>query len=882
MPKQITPIHREPPPGKPGGLGEKIEKTVQRVLADLFNSVKDLLVDILSAGFELFLEVLEQTMAKAARPVIDDILKTPGLPPSVRNYLAELRNPTMQGSAIGLGGMVGGLGMNAASSMFAPIFRIINYTVDIGLHTARADPALAWVLSWRSLNVAEKCYTGMRELGWSDDLIDAFREAARPRVSELDLYRAALRGITDDAHVREELHKRGWTAEDRDIIEQLMLQIPGPQDLVTMAVREAFSPDSIRELGLGAEFPSEFAEWMEKQGFEREWALRYWYAHWALPSLSAGYEMLHRGVMDESQLKALLKAQDVSPVWRDRLIEISYSPLTRVDVRRMYGLGVLDRAQVKRAYMDLGYNEQRAEWLTQFTERYETDDAREATKSDILGGFREGMLSYDEAVDWLQQLNYSSEYARYFVDKEVAALARKRQDAQTSSIKTLYVNHDISEPEARTRLTSIGLASGEIDAKISDWRIEREAKTKRPSQATLDTLLKRDTITESEYRTQMSFLGFQDQYLDWYLTLVLEEKAEAARKEEEAARTEQEQIRTRKVKSDYQVAKANLDVDLAELATQIAEVQVAMRERQIRYEKELTIVRKALTAVQLEAEAARDVDALQKQIDDARDAISFLREQIDASETAIAESDLAQAQYEREFIAIRAEAAEEIRRVEAEVATLQVDLDAARDSISTLREEIDAHQTRIAENRLEEAQYAESVADLIRAEPTEEELARIKSEAADRKLAFEIERRELGVSIEQAQDEIAALNTAVLDLQQEIALRRSALEAVTTLDVSHFETERRELRLTIEVAQDDLAELNTSILDVQQEIAARRIQLRSELDIVARLKSETELTAAFNADMASMQERLDGVRINVAQLKEQKAQLEVGYRAGLA
>lgn len=772
MPKMITPIQRPPPPGKPGGLGEKVEQTIQRVVANIFNAIKDLLVDILSAGFELFLEVIEQSMAKAARPVIDDILKTPNLPPSVKSYLLELRSPTMQGSALGLGGLVGGLGMNAASSMFAPIFRMINYAADYQLRTARADPALAWVLSWRDMSIAPKLYEGMRELGWPDAMINAFKEAARPRVSEIDMYRAMQRGIISESTAQTELHRRGWAAEDRDIIEKLLHLIPGPSDLVTMAVREAFSPEAIRELGLGAEFPVEFAEWMEKQGFDREWALRYWYAHWALPSLSLGYEMLHREVINESQLKALLKAQDVSPVWRDKLIQVSYSPLTRVDVRRMYGLGVLDRAGVKKAYRELGYNDVNAERLAEFTVRYETDDAREATKSDILSGFREGMLSRAETVDWLKQLNYSVEYANYFVDKEAAALARKRQDSQTSSIKTLYVNHDITEGVARTRLTTAGLASGEIDTKMSDWRIEREAKILRPSRATLDDLFKSDVIGDSEYRQQMGFLGYQDQYLDWYLTLVLEDKAEKARKAEEAARSEQEAIRTRKVRSDYQVKKSELDVSLAELATAIAEMQLAMRARQVRYQQELVIVRKALTAAELEQEAAANIETLQGQITDARDAILFLREQIDQYETAI------------------------------------------------------------AANRLEEAEYVTHVKARQAAAATDEEALAIQAEAAAKKL--------------------------------------------------EFETRRRELALIIEQAQDDIAKLNISVLGIQREIATRRVQLREELDIVARMVSEAQLTAEFDENMANMQGQLDSLRVNVARLKEDKARLEVGYRVGLA
>ncbi|GAI43190.1 unnamed protein product, partial [marine sediment metagenome] len=62
-----------------------------------------------------------------------------------------------------------------------------------------------------------------------------------------------------------------------------------------MAVREAFHPELIAKYHYMDNFPPEFAEYMAKQGFSVEWAQRWWVAHWRLPSISAGFDMLHRG-----------------------------------------------------------------------------------------------------------------------------------------------------------------------------------------------------------------------------------------------------------------------------------------------------------------------------------------------------------------------------------------------------------------------------------------------------------------------------------------------------------------------------------------------------------------------------------------------------------
>ncbi|GAH21078.1 unnamed protein product, partial [marine sediment metagenome] len=92
------------------------------------------------------------------------------------------------------------------------------------------------------------------------------------------------------------------------------------------------------------------------------------------------------------ELSRLLKSLDIMPFWRDKLTEISYNPLTRVDVRRMYKLGVLDESEVKKSYLNIGYNENDAEKMTAFTKKYEGDTEKELTKSAIDKAFKNDII----------------------------------------------------------------------------------------------------------------------------------------------------------------------------------------------------------------------------------------------------------------------------------------------------------------------------------------------------------------------------------------------------------------------------------------------------------------------------------------------------------
>jgi len=183
-----------------------------------------------------------------------------------------------------------------------------------------------------------------------------------------------------------------------------------------MGVREAWRDDVARLWGYDEDFPAELGVNMAKHGFDPDWATRYWRAHWSLPSATQGFEMLHRGTIAPPELQTLLRALDIPSRWRDALTDIAWTPYTRVDVRRMYGLGVLDVADVRASYKALGYDDEKAENMTQFTVLYEKEDGtstvdeyKDLTRSIVLQAFKKGLLDVAEATTRLMAIGYAQE-----------------------------------------------------------------------------------------------------------------------------------------------------------------------------------------------------------------------------------------------------------------------------------------------------------------------------------------------------------------------------------------------------------------------------------------------------------------------------------------
>ena len=140
-----------------------------------------------------------------------------------------------------------------------------------------------------------------------------------------------------------------------------------------MAVREAWNDEVAERFDYDQGIELLPSEPFEAQGLSMDWVKRYWRAHWVLPSVTAGDQMLHRlrpGTTDNpftnDDLRTLLRTADISPFFIERMIEISFATYTRVDLRRMFKAGVLTEDEVYQGYLDIGYDEAKARNLSDF------------------------------------------------------------------------------------------------------------------------------------------------------------------------------------------------------------------------------------------------------------------------------------------------------------------------------------------------------------------------------------------------------------------------------------------------------------------------------------------------------------------------------------
>jgi len=523
MPAQRPPVDLIPLPPEPGllrGWGRKLEITLLRFLLSLYNTVMGPFWEAREAATRYLFDSIEEELKPVVLPLLDKMDAMPGMPPEIKKMTQHVRHSEpITFAAIAATIIVSAI-VGFAMGMVAPFQRLASQAADSVARSARLDPPAAFA-AWKrgaiSREVFERC---CKEHGWPDDSIAAFGEIFAQRVGVGDLSTLLLRQAMSESEFNAELGRRGYKDDEIAKLKELQKVIPGLGDIIRMAVREAFTPEVVRQFQLHAELPGEMVEWAAKQGLDEDWARAFWAAHWELPSLTMGFEMLHRGEITEDEMRLLIRTHDVSPFWRDRLLNISYTPYTRVDVRRMYDVGVLGQDEVYQSYRDIGYNHEKATNMTAFTIALSNSAERDLTKAEVLNGFKIGYFSQDETRVQLLNLGYDATETDYYVSKVLYDLWQDEIKEQVKYLQQQYVRSLISQNDIYRELGRLNLPADQVNRYLRTWDIEREAKTRLLTSTKLEQLRKAQIINDDQYVEEMSGLGYKQQYIDWLLELI--------------------------------------------------------------------------------------------------------------------------------------------------------------------------------------------------------------------------------------------------------------------------------------------------------------------------------------------------------------------------
>ncbi len=345
-----------------------------------------------------------------------------------------------------------------------------------------------------------------------------YYDAILTKPSSRDLIDYELRRDPELTELPDRLRQIGIHPDYFETYKTLAYPIPPVADIITMAVREAFTPDIAARFGQYEDYPPEFEHWAVRKGLSADWAKRYWASHWSLPSATQGFEMLHRGAITQDELNMLLRALDIMPFWREKLTHIAYRRLTRVDIRRMYKAGVLTAEQVYESYLQHGYTDENAKRMTEFTVQWATPAHASITRSDILTAYKGRMISREEASTLLSDMGEAYFHREFMLTAVDYKKGLELTEAKISGIRNLYKRRVYTMDKTRDELLKLDLPSEEVDTLMEKWYFEVAAEVpRRWTTAQTLSFMKDELITKERGIAELTAIGYDSEHIDIYI-----------------------------------------------------------------------------------------------------------------------------------------------------------------------------------------------------------------------------------------------------------------------------------------------------------------------------------------------------------------------------
>ena len=526
-------------------VGDVITKIVEiatapiKELAERIGEVVDAFEDKVKGGLRKFLYSVLCDDVEVLSDFIEEVVK---VYPQYEELWKKEKAKIEKGDtgAIGLAGIFLGSIIGGGVSMgFSGFGRDIQNAFNTWRPVNPLPPdVLSYVKNTERLG-EDKIELMFKQHGYAEDYHGILYDYYKPKLSIGEIVTARIRGVINDDVFNTLLREHGLSERDINFLKQIMYDYPSPTDFIRFAVRDVFVEDKEIKEALEAEFPEGIVDYAEKAGLKREQLMWYWKAHWELPSPTQVYEMLHRlnpdvlkvrgdaykemGLKEENlktdldTVKFYLKQADYDKRWRERLLAISYSPLTRVDLRRIYELGLIDDNELLARLMEVGYTKKDAELMLEFYKTFRQEEARTFAKTEIKYLLYYGIIGETEAKVMLERLGYTEEDAKTMIELWKVKLAEKDMRETQKYVRDAYALGEITRAEAEKILREAGL-SEEVIAVVLDKEDKRKLKSQKlPSPTTIVKWLKLGIITKDVAYRLLERINVAEDVIDYYI-----------------------------------------------------------------------------------------------------------------------------------------------------------------------------------------------------------------------------------------------------------------------------------------------------------------------------------------------------------------------------
>jgi hypothetical protein len=338
------------------------------------------------------------------------------------------------------------------------------------------------------------------------------------------------RGVINDETLNARLRANGVKSEEnQNAYKELARFWPGASDLIRFMLRDVFDLRAVEAGNYDDEFTTKFTNSEDAQriakanGISEDMMRYFWRAHWNIPSYTQLTECLHRlregrtpdGVKPVSidQVREALKIDDMAPAWVERLIAISYNPITRTDLLQWFTNGSIDAKEVVERLQDTGYTAADSQrivdaWDLEVRNR-KSNRARTWTRLRITREYVDGTITAAIAAKLLAKTINSAEEIQSIIEEADTIREANSKKVCIKAMRKRYLQGEFNEEELRMELTVMGMDGDQAMSFARAWTCVLRSMDKQPTIGMLKDWFHRGSITKDEIYERLINLRFK-------------------------------------------------------------------------------------------------------------------------------------------------------------------------------------------------------------------------------------------------------------------------------------------------------------------------------------------------------------------------------------
>ncbi len=335
------------------------------------------------------------------------------------------------------------------------------------------------------------------------EILRAYRLGLIPRSS----------GDIDQPGLVEAIRRLGLSEAWVPILEQLSLDWPSPTEILDAVLEGQISEEEGRALYARLGGHPDF--------FDLLFATR-----GTAPTPTQAAEMAMRGIIPwEGRGMGVVSYEQafLEGPWRNKWMDAfrklaEYIPPPRT-ITAMYREGSISRERAAELLRKQGVPPDLIESYLTMASRERTAADRDLAKSEIISLYEAQAIAREQAQAMLVDLGYDEQEAEFLLALADYRMIRRIIDSAITRIRTLYVNHRIDENEALLALDQLGIPANQRDMLISTWQVERALNIRTLTPSEIRRALRRGLIDEATAINKLMALGYNQEDAMIYIQL---------------------------------------------------------------------------------------------------------------------------------------------------------------------------------------------------------------------------------------------------------------------------------------------------------------------------------------------------------------------------